>query len=526
MIQHAAVRVRGSAAEAEPVAALVAREIRERCGYEAPDKPTRPPVIELSIQPGGPPEGFEIASGSAGVVRVIGSDRLGLLYGAGKLLRGSRFSHGAFVPGAWRGHDAPECPFRGIYFATHFHNFYHDAPIEDVSRYVEQLALWGTNALVVWFDMHHFNGFDDPAAVAMRSRLLDLLGAARKVGMKTGLTLLANEGYANSPAELRLVPPTQIEVRGMYGTELCPSKPGARELVLREFRRLFEAFRPVGLDYLSIWPYDQGGCGCEQCKPWGANGFLRMARPIAALGRELYPGLKAILSTWLFDSRADEGEWSGLTRELAQGHDFDYVMADSHTTFPEYPLKHGVPGGLPLLNFPEISMWGMSPWGGRGANPLPMRFQGLWDTVRSKASGGFPYSEGLYEDINKAMYARFYWKRESRAIDAVREYAAYEFGPDVAGDVCRAVGLLERNHTLPGEDAGSADALGLLQRAELGLTVRARSAWRWRILVLRAILDAEHYSGGDRSVRAQSAYDELKRIYHAEHAEPWVKPGG
>ena len=74
-------------------------------------------------------------------------------------------------------------------------------------------------------------------------------------------------------------------------------------------------------------------------------------------------------------------------------------------------------GGLPLLNFPEISMWGNWPWGGVGANPLPARFQRLWDQVQHAVQGGFPYSEGIYEDMNKAVVAQFYWDagRSARA---------------------------------------------------------------------------------------------------------------
>ncbi|MCK5347172.1 MAG: hypothetical protein KAR20_27375, partial [Candidatus Heimdallarchaeota archaeon] len=58
----------------------------------------------------------------------------------------------------------------------------------------------------------------------------------------------------------------------------------------------------------------------------------------------------------------------------------DYIMADGHDNyFPKYLLEQGVPGNLPLLNFPEISMFGMSPWGGYGTNPAPRHFQMLWD---------------------------------------------------------------------------------------------------------------------------------------------------
>ena len=41
------------------------------------------------------------------------------------------------------------------------------------------------------------------------------------------------------------------------------------------------------------------------------------------------------------------------------------AVVDDHGNFPLWPLEHGGGklGGLPLLNFPEISMWGRGPWG-------------------------------------------------------------------------------------------------------------------------------------------------------------------
>ncbi len=525
-VKSVGIRLSTRNALAPRIAAVMARRIRERCDAVVSVGGAGELVVDLSIRRGGKAESFEIADGPRGSVRIVGADARGLLYGVGRFLRESRCDAEGFTPGAWRGQDAPELPFRAIYFATHFHNFYHDAPIDEVNRYIEDLALWGYNRLLVWYDMHHFTGFDDPAAVKMRERLRAILSAAKAIGLEAGLGVLGNEGYATTPTELRLTAPTQIEIRGMYGVEVCPSKPGGLDLILSNIRRELEDFRPVGVDFLSIWPYDQGGCGCEQCKPWGANGFLKCAQPVAEMARKLYPRVKIVLSTWLLDAKLDEGEWSGLTRAFEKRPAWlDYILADSHTTYPRYPLDHGVPGGLPLINFPEISMWGMGPWGGYGANPLPGRFQGLWDSVRDHVSGGFPYSEGIYEDINKAAYARFYWKRDTPAMDTVRRYAAFEFSPDVAEDVARAVAILEKNHTRPATDAGSAEAFDLLQRADVKLLPKVRAAWRWRVLYLRALLDREHYAhGGQRTPAATAALQELVRIYHAEHADAWVKP--
>jgi hypothetical protein len=235
--------------------------------------------------------------------------------------------------------------------------------------------------------------------------------------------------------------------------------------------------------------------------------------------------LKVVLSTWVYDT-PPEGEWEGLTRFLEKDRDWvDYIMADSHGDFPRYPLQEGVPGGRPLVGFPEISMWGRSPWGGYGANPLPARYEGLWRQADGKLSGGMPYSEGIYEDINKVIFLQLYWKKDSRAEDAVREYLAFEYSPDVADDLLRAVRLLEETWSKQGPK--SEEAWALVQKAEARLTPQARSAWRWRILALRARIDAElaQRQGKMEGPVLKAAFEELTRLYHAENAHSMpVKP--
>jgi len=522
----------------DSIADVFSYQVLKRCGSELKVGERGELSISLELAPGIGAEGFRIESGPKATVRVIGNDELGLLHGVGKLLRTSRFAPGEFLPGTWQGTSVPQKPVRGIYFATHFHNFYHDGPVAENQRYVEELGLWGYNALAVWFDMHHYNGIDDPAAQAMIERLRAILAAAKRVGMKTGLTTLANEAYANSPKELRSDPNTH---RAHYGVELCPSKPGAIELTLKWHEERLEAFADLEPDYLWVWPYDQGGCACKDCAPWGANGFLRIAEPVARLYRRYFSKGKVVFSTWLYDMHKDEGEWRGLTKAFERRPDWvDYVMVESHAEFPRYPLEHGVPGGLPMVNFPEISMRGMWPWGGFGANPIARWFQHLWDVAGAKLSGGFPYSEGIFEDINKAVCAQFYWKESTKAMDTVREYAAFECSPDVADDVTRAIDILEKNHergwtgfrdgrsiepvVMP-KDQGAEEALALLQKADGRLTEAARKAWRWRILLLRGVIDVELYrTGGMVTEKCEGAFEELKRIFHADGAEAQVHP--
>jgi hypothetical protein len=468
-----------------------------------------------------------------------------LLYGVGRFLRSTTFKTDRLIAPTWTGTSIPQKTMRGIYFATHFHNFYHDAPIEEVERYVQDLALWGYNTVNVWFDMHHFNGISDPDAQVMIARLHAILRAANQIGIGACLAFLSNEGYANSPAELRADWTAghdgyHHEPAGHYHVELCPSKPGAPELLLKWVDEKLSAFSDVTLDALWIWPYDQGGCTCGNCAPWGVNGFLKMAEPIARHYKQAFPAGKVVLSTWYFDHFTD-GEWVGLSKAFTQRPDWvDYLMVDDYgDVFPQYPLEHGAPGGLPMVNFPEISMYRCNPWGGYGANPLPRHLQHLWDCARENLTGGFPYSEGIYEDINKAIFAQFYWDQTQAAMTTLREYAAFEFSSEPAAidAIVAAIEILERNNAHTRETNNDADKLlmpstegadeayRLLRDAETTLSPQARDSWRWRVLFLRAMIDAELAAHDFAPTqKCYAAFEELTRIYHARHAETWVAP--
>jgi hypothetical protein len=291
------------------------------------------------------------------------------------------------------------------------------------------------------------------------------------------------------------------------------------------YSRLFEEFKDIGLDYIGCWPYDEGGCGCTNCWPWGARGYPKLSRDVIQAARARFPGIKSVLSTWCYDT-PPAGEWAGLARFLETENGWlDYILADSHTDFPRYPLEHGVPGGLPLLNFPEISMWGRSPWGGYGANPLPARLAALWQQTQGKLAGGAPYSEGIYADMNEVICLQLYWQKSRPTDDIVKEYLAFEYSPKVVEELAQAVRLLEATWLERGPKP--VEAFALLQKAEAKLTPQAKAAWRWRILYLRGLIDSELFRRHDKMEGRvlKGAFDELTRIYHAEnvHGMP-VRP--
>lgn len=562
------VRTKDAGNAGERYAAILKRKIVEKCGEsisvvidnrEAASRSTSTgtddeQTIVLDVRSHLDEEGFSIERRN-GVVTITGHDERGLLYGIGKLLREASYAEGTFRVGNWTGSSIPDKKIRGIYFASHFHNYYHDAPLHEVALYVEDIALWGVNAVAVWFDMHHYDSISDPQAEEMIERLQYVLQSAKRIGLMTALCTLGNEAYSSSPTELRAEweknEGYKKRLGSHYHVELCPNKPGASELMMEWKRELFERFANVGIDFVWFGPYDQGGCTCAECRPWGGNGFLKTCRESAAVARQCLPNVRIIIFAWLYEYFTND-EWKGLSAAIAEDTSWaDVIMWDYNTTcdtgaafiFDAYLKQHGVPGDLPLIGFPEISMFATQPYGGWGANPQPDYMQSIWDEAGDLFSGGFPYSEGIYEDMNKVVCFSLYWNRRLSADDAVKAYIAYEYSPLFVEHIFNAVKKMQSTYlrrtvgadrqTPPGENArfviqnpeGIEETWDILSRIDKQLEPRVRKAWRWRVLYLRSLIDYELLKHDFQvSGRCEEALTELEQMYYAARASTAVAP--
>jgi hypothetical protein len=518
----ATVRVKVSPS-ADPLVArtfaILKERIEQRCAVNVVEIRDRAQMI-LTLDDRVPAEAFRIDQiGTA--AQIAGGSSRGLLYGVGKFLRTSRYDR-TFQASAWRGTSKPRGSVRGVYFASHFHNWYVQASEAEMTRYLEDLALWGVNAIMVIFPMINLQDWRDPEAGPAMDMVRKYARTARELEIQFA-TGINNTMFIGAPANIRAKRlPDPTGRRGNSGHPICPSNPEGHAYLMEKARRLYAELAGVGLDILVHWPYDEGGCACEQCQPWGCNGYLRLSRDLTELGRSYFPKLKTVLSTWMFDT-PPEGEWQGLADALARRERWvDYILADSHEDFPRYPLEVGVPGQLPLLNFPEISMWGNWPWGGFGGNPLPTRFQRLWDQVQHVVQGGFPYSEGIYEDLNKAVVVQFYWDPNRAARATLEEYIAYEFGSGVTEEVLAMIDILEDMASCSYRKQ-SVDTAAVLRAFQLAEAVNARlpewakRSWRWEILHLRAVLDRERFAGGGlETPAAEAALLRLIELYHCQ----------
>ena len=475
--------------------------------------------------------------------KITGSDDLGLFYGIGKFLHTAKWTKEEFVPNPPIGFSSPDCNFRVIYPANHFNNWYQEAPEDELQRYMEDLLLWGYNAVITILPVLHFGGKDDPGFQSTLAASKAMLRAAKKCNMKVGIICNPNQGTTTAPHEFdaeRTYDP--MGFRGNLGRNICASNPEAVEYLRSVWNTLFEAFMDIGLDYVATWPYDEGGCGCENCRPWGAKGYPNLMIEMNKEAKKYYPNCKIVASTWYFDE-PEEGEFKGFYERLKTDLDFvDYVMADSFDSFPEYPLEHEPV--KPVVSFPEISMWKLYPWGGRGANPQPKRFQRIWNSAKHVLQGGMPYSEGIFEDILKVQFAGYFWDKDRHYREILAEYINYEYSGDVCAEVLEMMELIEINHVTVGGCMLRSPAVEIAERAskladevDSKLSERAKKAWRWRILYIRTKIDeilykyfVEHFGSEDKAAiyelhktpkeflehsdEAQKLLYELVEIYH------------
>jgi hypothetical protein len=232
-------------------------------------------------------------------------------------------------------------------------------------------------------------------------------------------------------------------------------------------------------------------------------------------------------------------EWEGMSKYLQEENFWaDIILSEG---------KIRKLDETPMVGFPEISMHGMFPWGGFGASVLPKRVKNQWNSVKEVSDGGFPYSEGIYEDVTKIVYSQYFWNNRPYE-ETLREYIAYELGEKHIDKLLQVMETLEQNHHFrwwpgqmdgtdfpqhwipnkeakPQEDPGAEEAWAIVQQVEEDLPEWASSSWRWRILFLRAFLDAElKANSGIPNTKCHKAFEELIVIYHAQNADPVVRP--
>jgi len=470
----------------------------ERLGLTLPG---RPEAYALAAQPR-PKGGWEVL--------VAGRDGAGVLYGIGRLLRGCALSsrsglglpaglHLAAHPWHAPGRDGQPA-VRGHQIAMHRYRYlWSKAQWEG---YIRELALWGSNWLwlSIGSDLAHAGSCPEAIRRSERhARLVNMVAAlAAKYGLRLGLHVCGQ----------RIDSTDRIPEMGRGGGLLCPSVPAARQAVLRALDACYA--RLERLDGVFTASGDPGGCRCRDCTPWPAT-YLEMAAEQAAVLRKHHPAARYFLSNQQMAKEENELFCDLLAREQPEWLDGVLWGPQSRSLAQ---MRERIPERYPVLLYPDLTHTTrcqnpVQGWERERAllferaspNYRPLAIRELWESTKAYAQGNKAYSEGLHDDLNKAVWSASQWlvttpgdfapiAGPERVEEIVLQYARRYFGPEAAELAAEIMFTFEENWRSPllGNDLVGA-ALQAAQELEALLPAERTQSWRWQMLLIRAELD-------------------------------------
>jgi hypothetical protein len=387
---------------------------------------------------------------------------------------------------------------RELYCPSHFGNVYEVAGRQEMRAILSEAQYWGFNRYADWFDTvdllnpygRHDEHYNLPQAVWAQK--FSHYATAAGLGFDLGLVVTPNHVFLD-----QVTPENAAEhvPRRIFGQLVCPSKPGVNEMILGNYRRLFQDFvdRGLCLAAISFGAYDYGGCACPSCRPWIVT-FGKLARRIVEVGREFFPSAAAELWGWWWtdeDHRAftrwANQEAPGLFGAMA------HYLPYGETSFKRRP----VPEGCATRAFVHIGYGetrGIDVYGHYGPAIAPGRLEETVAWLAQEGADGFlAYSEDVCDDVNKAIVAGLGSGKYETSEAVLQAYAARCLG----GDPAAWSAWLRQMGRVEAVDPARA------RRQFDRLAATARPSWR-----LDALACKLEMREADAAVRAETAWNE------------------
>ncbi len=329
---------------------------------------------------------------------------------------------------------AAEPPFCELYAVGHFGNWYEVAGVNEMRRVLRDAKYCGYNRYADWFDtLDCVDPFSGDPQFSLGNALWDLkkthFRTAQSLGFATDLVITPNHIFRDQ------LKPEWLAKRNprIHGQLICPHQPGAREVILRNYTNLFTDLAKAGLNLTAInsCPYDYGGCACDQCKPWILT-FAQLTLDIHQIARTHHPKVELHFIGWWWSAEEHKlfAQWMdehapGVAASMALHIPYD------HTGVADVPLPKGCrKHAFVHIGYPDRA----SPrdiYAKTGPVAAPKR---LLETVgkltAQSVTGVMAYSEGIYDDVNKALLGALFTGRQKTSGDVLRAYAHRYFGAD------------------------------------------------------------------------------------------------
>ncbi len=322
--------------------------------------------------------------------------------------------------------DAPLAT-RTLYAPGHFGNSYECMGAHECRALLTEARNWGFNEYADWFDtIDCADPFND-AHYNMGHALWDAKKRnfliAQSLGLPCVLVITPNHVFLD-----QVLPDIAATKKDrIFGQLVCPSTDGGRSAILKNYRNWFDDLAKAGvhLRAISACPYDYGGCACDACNPWILT-FAKLCKEIHAIAEEYHPGVEMRFIGWWWTPEEHQlfADWvnaeaPGWAKSMA------LHIPYGKDTVADVPL----PDGCARQAFVHIGYADeASPkdiYGHLGPVIAPER---LARTVaafeKQGCTGWMAYSEGIFDDVNKAILAGLSTHQFADADAVLRTYAA------------------------------------------------------------------------------------------------------
>lgn len=343
-----------------------------------------------------------------------------------------------------------EIPYRELYCAAHFGNWYEVAASYQMKEMLQEAKFWGFNAYGDWLDAadlkdpHNNPRREFLLPQALWDRKQEAFRIAAELGFQTDLVVTPNHVFLDQLAPDLLA---DLSDRRLQGQLICPSKSKAHEIIVNNHRNIFQDLKSRGVSLGSIagCPYDYGGCNCPSCKPWIVT-FGKLMVEIHEIARVFFPEVKVRLIGWwwkkeehdIFKDWADReqpGRFESLAAHLPYGH----TRPNPEIVLPEECELHA----FVHIGYGDKA----SPrdvYGAWGPAIAPVRLPTtVYELKGIGCQGYMAYSEGLLDDVNKALLGALSSGKCADASAVLAAYADRYFGAGKADQKAWARWLAE-----------------------------------------------------------------------------------
>ena len=405
-------------AAAQKAAEILRAEIDMRAGSGGPETAgTNPFTVALE---GGAAfdsaDCFEIAGTGSGLSFRANGVR-GLVYAVGLFLRKSKYRDGVItVSDAITGSYRPEKPIRGHQLGYRpCSNTYDAWDVPQFERYMTELMYFGMNTVefIPFTEQNALMKYDGVTMTALLSEKAHALGLDVSLWIPNGNGTEAQE-LTEREALFQRVP--HIDAVFVPGSD--PGDLPADTLIDRclKINTVLKRYHPDA----GLWPSAQAP---HNAPSWGEDFLRALKKADGAFAGVITGPNRAFNIDVLYEKLQGEYPirfYPDITHNLRCEHPVHFEKDDWHYAFAAGLSRESI-------------------------NPRPLEYRRLHENVSPYSVGSVTYSDGVNDDVNKAVWCALDWDGNLKAEEIVEDYARvylYRYDTD---QLTAAILLLEKN---------------------------------------------------------------------------------